>query len=81
MTDRSGPPLVALWIHRHVFASPSPEGRGCRAAAGEGYKNEKALSKYVLSPSPGPLSRATLTLRERDLPECISHFGRQSFPN
>jgi len=63
---------------RHVFANPSPEGRGCREAAGEGYKNEKALNKWLLYPSPDPLARATLSLRERDLRECIFQFGQHS---
>ena len=43
-----------------MFASPSPEGRGCREAAGEGCRNEKTLKKYLWYPSPGPLARATL---------------------
>jgi len=48
------------------WANPSPEGRGCRGAAGEGYNNEKTLKKYLRYPSPGPLARATLSLQERE---------------
>jgi hypothetical protein len=51
------------------FSNPSPEGRGCREAAGEGYRIEKILKKFLRYPSPGPLERATLSLQERDLPK------------
>ena len=50
------------------FANPSPVGRGCREAAGEGYGNEETLKKNLWYPSPDPLSRVTLSRRERDLP-------------
>jgi len=47
--------------------NPSPNGRGCREATGEGYKL-KTLKKTLWYPSPSPLSRATLSRWERDLP-------------
>jgi hypothetical protein len=45
-------------------ASPSPEGRGCREAAGEGYH----MKKYLFG-TPHPVLRTTLSLRERDSAE------------
>jgi hypothetical protein len=45
-------------------ANPSPEGRGCREAAGEGYRTILLFMWY-------PALRATLSLRERDSPQSI----------
>jgi len=36
----------------------------------------KTLSDELLYPSPGPLARATLSLRDRDFPEYIFQFGQ-----
>ena len=47
-------------------ANPSPNGRGCREAAGEGYKREKDSKNYMWYPSPGPLARAILSRWEKD---------------
>ena len=59
-----------------LFANPSPDGRGCREAAGEGYHNgntsENISKNYLRYPSPGPLTRATLSRRERDLSKNVS---------
>ena len=53
------------------FANPSPDGRGCREAAGEGTVMKipgKTSKKCLRYPSPGPLARATLSRWERDSP-------------
>jgi hypothetical protein len=65
---------------RTVFANPSPNGRGCREAAGEGYKNEKTQKKFQWYPSPGPLARATLSRRERDLPPSYQFPYHEPWP-
>jgi hypothetical protein len=57
-------------------ANPSPEGRGCREAAGEGYHRYSFSLFSFLNPSPGPLTRATLSLRARDLPQTFSTLIR-----
>jgi hypothetical protein len=51
-----------------VFSNPSPEGKGCREAAGEGYSSKISL------PLTWPLS-----LQERNLPKFIFQFGKYSF--
>ena len=70
---------------RHVFAIPSPEGRGCREAAVDGYKNEKTVKKDLWYPSPGPLARATLSLRARDCFDysflLLQFIAKESCPN
>jgi len=43
--------LAALLIGKCIRANPSPEGRGCREAAGEGYKNEEIWRRNLAYPS------------------------------
>ena len=58
-------------MRRRFRTNPSPDGRGGREAAGEGYSNEETLKKYLRYPSPDPLARVSLSRRERDLPKRI----------
>jgi len=72
---------VAISGLNGMIANPSPKGRGCRGAAGEGDKNENTLKKYVRYPSPGPLARATLSRRERDLAHIIFQYCNPNSTN
>jgi hypothetical protein len=49
-------------------ANPSPEGRGCREAAGEGYNMKNNFVRYP-SPAAHMAMGVPLSLRERDLLE------------
>jgi hypothetical protein len=40
-------------------------------------KTSEKIQRCLLYPSPGPLTRATLSLQERDSLKSISHFGQQ----
>jgi hypothetical protein len=65
--------LTILKFAVMFFANPSLDGRGCPSRdgrPGEGY----TMKKYLLYPSPGPLTRATLFLQERDFREYIFQF-------
>jgi hypothetical protein len=37
-----------------MFSNPSPEGRGCREAAGEGCRNEKSIKEIPVVPLTRP---------------------------
>jgi hypothetical protein len=49
------------------------------------YINEKALKRYLWYPSPGPLARATLSLRARDCFDysylLLQFVAKESGPN
>jgi hypothetical protein len=62
------------------FANPSPDGRGCREAAGEGYSNEDSWKNFE-EMSVVPLTRPAGAGHPHPLGEgfarSIPHFGHQ----